>query len=107
MDSSRSFTPLLLSAHVPESIEAQWSCDLTAINQRQSFTLLATMNGSTGLHVEATTGRYQVLIADSLLVTAPVAGGRRPNDCLYKLNIDSSGEWRFVSTQGAVSSGRA
>jgi arabinosyltransferase A len=105
VDSSTGFTPLLLSAHVAETLEVTWGCDLPLAVGQEPYVIVGTQksrDGGNGLIVWTnSSGVHELTLRGQLLVSLPSFAA----DCTRTAHFARSGSWSVEQDGVAVSGG--
>jgi Mycobacterial cell wall arabinan synthesis protein len=109
IDSSTGFTPLLLAAHVPESLEVTWSCSLPSAAGQEPYIIVASQRareGGNGLTVWAhPSGVHEVTIRGQVLTTLAHGPPSPVADCMRTASFARSGVWSVHQDGITVDSG--
>lgn len=109
LDSATTFTPLLLSAHVPEKMKVSWSCNLQSPEARTPHVVVATQLGRAGgdglIIRDDGKGAYHLVVRGQLLTTLPYVDQSRGSDCVHTALFSRSGFWTVQQDDVTVRSG--
>lgn len=107
LDSSLSFTPLLLSAHVPQRIEVRWTCDQRIADSSTSTVVVGTSKGgpSEGLYVVSSApGTFQLSVGGRTLIDVVTPRGA-DKECVYRAIVERERGWVLMRGNESLAAG--